>query len=413
MNSSLLKTKKMNLLHVYNVIDKRCKNYVPKLHHIEKDVKIIEHIRKTLSERDIEKEEDLLGNILNFRNFFNDLTKSFTTKQETLYFMEFFFNRLLTMKSSDTYWSSTFIYSNERNTCKVILYMVELYHLMSDFQKYVVECNASYRKNKYKKYFKNVNVNFLNRSMIEPSLENLLNSIHVFFTKFHFDNDFVLPILTEQICRNQKRFIIPSIKWHEVLVSLFQDIYGIHYIAFCDFSFDNKYKYNIIYDDLIHYDIKGLIKEIYIVMMKDISDMKKWESIVGEDDLLTHQLLTHPSHFLYKNPSKQNETWLDKARFNYCDHSSEEKKVHFWEIKQTAVFNRYRVLDDLKISSQKHISSSNIEKSHIHSLNPLSWGGDLEIEHPDIIKKKTKRMKTKTKLRQELRSRQKISYQKR
>lgn len=412
MKSDFLFSKKMisQLFRVYHVIEKRCINYVPRPQYIEQDVRMIEHIRKTLSKRnkDIEKENDLLGNIMNFRNFLNDLTKCFTTNQETQNFMIFFFDKLLSSWSSDTYWDSTFIYSNERNTCRVILYMVELYHVISDFQRYVLECNSSYcrNKSKSKKYLKDVNVNFLNRSMIGPSLENLLTSIHLFFTNFRFDNKFVLPILTEKICMNQKRFLIPSIKWSEVLVPLFKDIYAIHYVAFCDFSFDIKYKY----DDeaaLIYYDIKGLIQEIYVLMMKDISNMKNWESIVGEDDLLAHHLLTHPSHFLYKNSSKQNETWLDKASFNYCDHSVEENKAHFWEIKQTAVFNRYRVLDDLKIFSHKPLSKT----SSIPSKNPLSWGGDLDTEQPSIIKnQKAKKMKNKNKLKQELRSRHKISY---
>ncbi len=370
---------KATMLSVYQTIQKRCTNYPTNEPYIQQILeKLSNHTR-------LGDTGNILENIIGFRNLLNDLTKDFTTRKDTLRFLTFFFNKLLKMNCSYEYWDINFMYSAERNTCRLILRMMELYYVLTDFEFFMGNCQTYYSKKKTLYFRKRVNPSYLRRDMIEPSLQHIMTNIKKFWDKFNFENPYVLRILTCYIFRNQKTFLIPHIEWSDILITFCNDIYALSYITFCDFQCWKGY------------DLRDTIETMYIKMTNRISDMNEWEAIIGEDELLCHPLLPHPNHFLYKNTDvKKEDTWVEKAKYKYeyNDNVPNSKKKHFWRMNQ---FDSWE-----QIKEEKPII---IKKSEENDSKPEY---KYSCSMPKTIK--TKKKKTKQKLKQEQRSKNKQSY---
>jgi hypothetical protein len=381
---------KATMLSVYQTIHKRCTNYPtnePYIQHI---------IEKLSNHKRLGETGNILENIIGFRNLLNDLTKDFTTKKDTLRFLTFFFNKLLKMNSSYEYWDINFIYSAERNTCRLILRMMELYYALTDFEFFMGKCQTYYSNKKTLFFRKRVNPSYLRRDMIEPSLEHVMTNIKKFWDKFHFENPYVLHILARDIFRDQKTFLIPNIEWSDILITFFNDIYALSYITFCDFQCMKGY-------EKVTYNLRDTIETMYIKMSNRISNMNEWEAIIGEDELLCHPLLPHPNHFLYKNNDvKQEDTWLEKAkyRYEYNDNVPNSKKKHFWKMNHALMFHSWEQIKEQEPKIIKHSSE--------HESKPQESDYRYSCSMPKTIK--TKKKKTTQKLKQEQRSKKKRSY---
>lgn len=389
---------KATMLSVYQTIQKRCKNYF--FSYYPSDEPYIQHIQNKLSNHErLGETGNILENIIGFRNLLNDLTKDFTTNTETHRFLTFFFNKLLKLIPTYEYWDINFMYSAERNSCRLILRMMELYYVLTDFEFFIGKCQTYYSNKKTLYFRKRVNPSYLQRDMIEPSLQHIMTDIKKFWDKFNFENQYVLQILIRDIFRNQKRFIIPHIEWSDILITFCNDIYALSYITFCDFQCWKGHER--VYDyESVSYDLRDTIETMYIKMTNRISDMNEWEAIIGEDELLCHPLLPHPNHFLYKNTDiKQEDTWLEKAKYKYEYHDNvpNSKKKHFWRMNHALLFHSWEQLKEEQPIIIKKSEENDSKPEYRYSCSM-----------PKTIK--TKKKKTKQKLKQEQRSKNKQSY---
>jgi hypothetical protein len=385
------KYSKVSMTTVYRFIEKRCESF--------KDYKqYVEHIRKVLNAHvRVTDTEDEMQNIMGWKNLLNELTKDFTSREETFRFMRFFIIQFLRVRQAYQYWHFMDVDFNmcgdNRKTYILMIYMIELYYTMKDLQSFTSNCKSYYESEKRQIFYKNVNPSFLKREMITPSLDSVMKNTEIFLeSTFHFDNKYTWDILTVDILKLQKMCVVSSnqTNWlSDILINLFSDIYSLSYMRFCDFPFIKR-------DD----NVIKILEQIFTKMMKSVSNIDEWESIIG-DELLSHRFLPHPFHFLQKNVKDTDpDSWLSKARFQYLYNDDIPNSDKKFDWKQNNIFHKWE-LTQIPQSSYE-------QKKEEEDAKPETGGVRYSCLSRSTIKIKKK--KPLYKITKENRSRTKRSY---